>query len=56
VEDLFNKWFQDPAVSRFGSQFTFSQAFTTDGDATAVIPDSVVLTNRIGSTTATLPR
>ncbi len=54
LADLFNKWFQDPASSQYGSQFTYRQPFTIQGDASAVIPQSVVLTNRIGSQTATV--
>jgi hypothetical protein len=52
VQDLFAKWYQDPTSSRFGSQFTFSQPFTTQGDASAVLADSVTLTNRSGEVTA----
>jgi hypothetical protein len=49
---LFGNWFQDPANSQFGSIFIFTQPFTVTGDATAVIPGSVTLTNRTGSATA----
>jgi hypothetical protein len=52
IDTLFSKWFQDPASSGFGSQFTFTQAFTVQGDASAVNPDSVTLTNRLGSVSA----
>ena len=55
VESLFTTWFQDTASSRFGSQFTFTQPFTIqNGDANAITPESVVLTNRVGSATATI--
>jgi Putative Ig domain len=55
--DLFNNWFQDSSSSRYGSQFTYKQPFTVQGDASAVIPQSVVLTNRTGSSqTATITR
>lgn len=52
IDALFSKWFQDPASSGFGSQFTFTQTFTVQGDANAVTPDSVTLTNRSGSVSA----
>jgi hypothetical protein len=52
VETLFGNWFQDPANAAYGSQFVFTQTFQIQGDATAVIPQSVTLTNRIGSTNA----
>jgi hypothetical protein len=52
VQDLFAKWYQDPTSSRYGSQFTFSQPFTIQGDASAVLADSVTLTNRSGEVTA----
>ena len=52
VESLFGSWFQDPANAAYGSQFVFTQAFLVQGDVNAVIPQSVTLTNRVGSTTA----
>jgi Putative Ig domain len=51
ADSLFNPWFQDPASSRFGSQFLFTQQFTVQGDANALTLESVTLTNRLGSTT-----
>jgi hypothetical protein len=54
VEELFGRYFQDAASTRFGSQFIFRQPFNVEGDANAVIPDSVTLTNRVGSTTASV--
>jgi large repetitive protein len=54
LESVFNAWFLDSANSRYGSQFTFTQPFTIQGDATAVTPDSVTLTNRQGSVTAAI--
>jgi hypothetical protein len=54
VEDLFNRWFQDPATGQYGSQFIFTQPFNIQGDATAVTVQRVTLTNRVGSTTATI--
>jgi len=50
ANSLFGNWFLDPANSQFGSVFIFTQPFTVQGDATAVIPVSVTLTNRVGST------
>ena len=52
VENLFSPWFQDPNSSRFGSQFTFSQQFTVQGDANALTLESVTLSNRLGSANA----
>ena len=52
VEDMFNKYFQDPAAAQYGSQFVFTQPFTVQGDVNGVIADSVTLTNRTGSITA----
>jgi hypothetical protein len=54
VEETFNRWFQNPVSSQYGSQFFFSQPFTISGDANAVTVRSVTLTNRTGSTTATI--
>jgi len=51
AESLFTPWFQDPASSRFGSQFLFTQQFNVQGDANAVNLESVTLTNRLGNTT-----
>jgi hypothetical protein len=51
VESLFDAWFQDPNNSPYGSQFVFTQPFTITGDVNSVIPSSVTLTNRVGSTT-----
>ena len=57
LTDLFNKWFQDASSNRYGSQFTYKQPFTITGDVNAVIPQSVVLTNRVGSSqTVTISR
>ena len=54
VSSLFGNWFQDIANSQFGSVFVFTQPFNVQGDPTAVIPVSVTLTNRVGSTTANI--
>jgi len=49
VDNLFGDWFSS---STMGSQFVYVQPFTVSGDPSAVVPGSVTLTNRIGSTTA----
>jgi hypothetical protein len=54
IESLFGSWFQDPANAAYGSQFVFTQPFQIQGDATAVIPQSVTLANRVGSTNAVI--
>lgn len=54
VESAVGAWFQDQSSFRFGSQFTFTQSFAVQGDPLAVNPVSVILTNRLGSTTATI--
>ncbi len=51
LDSLFGTWYQDAAAARYGSQFTFTQPFTVQGDATAVTLDSVTLVNRYGSAT-----
>jgi hypothetical protein len=48
VSSLFTSWF---ASSTLGSQFIFVQPFTPTGDPNSVLPVSVTLVNRIGSTT-----
>jgi hypothetical protein len=53
VETLFTRWYQDPASTRFGSLFLFTQTFTVQGgDAAQVTPESVTLVNRTGSSTS----
>jgi selenocysteine lyase/cysteine desulfurase len=54
VEDLFNRWFQEPSSGQYGSQFFFTQRFTISRDANSVTPQSVTLTNRMGSTSANI--
>lgn len=48
VSQVFTTWF---AASTIGSQFILSQPFTVQGSPASVIPTSVTLTNRVGSTT-----
>jgi hypothetical protein len=50
VGSVFNTWYQSANNTQYGSQFVFTQPFTIQGDATAVTPTSVTLTNRQGST------
>ena len=54
VSTLFGNWFSDPTNSPYGSIFVLTQPFTVQGDVNAVIPASVTLTNRLGSTTGTI--
>jgi len=54
VDGLFGPWFQNPANTAYGSQFLFTQLFTVQGDPNAVIPQSITLANRVGSTTYTI--
>jgi hypothetical protein len=54
VDGLFGPWFQNPANAAYGSQFVFTQPFTVQGDPNAVIPQSITLVNRVGSTTYTI--
>lgn len=51
---LFATWYQDPANTAYGSQFLLTQPFTIQGDANSVLPQSVTLSNRVGSTTASI--
>ena len=54
VGSVFNTWYQSANNTQYGSQFVFTQPFTIQGDATAVTPTSVTLTNRQGSTKFTI--
>jgi Putative Ig domain len=54
LEDMFGAWYRDSASTQYGGQFTFTQQFTIQGDANAVSPVSVTLTNRVGSTTGNI--
>ena len=54
VGSLFNTWYQSATNSQYGSQFVFTQPFTIQGDANAVTPTGVTLTNRLGSTVFTI--
>jgi hypothetical protein len=48
VSQVFTSWFGSSII---GSQFILSQPFTVQGSPSSVIPMSVTLTNRVGSTT-----
>ena len=54
LDTLFGSWFQNPANNDYGSQFVLTQPFSVQGDPTAVLPQSVTLTNRKGTVTASL--
>jgi putative Ig domain-containing protein len=54
VQSIFTTWFQDTASTAFGSQFTFTQPFTVQGDPNAAIPGSVTLSNSLGSNAANI--
>ena len=54
VDALFNPYYSDSANARYGSQFVFTQPFTIQGDVNAVNAQTVTLTNRVGSTSATV--
>jgi hypothetical protein len=54
VDTLFSSWYQATENTIYGSQFVLTQPFTIQGDATSVIPQTVVVTNRLGSTTANI--
>jgi hypothetical protein len=51
VQSLFSAWFQNPSNSPYGTQFVLTQPFNVQGDASAVIPRSITLSNSFGSTT-----
>lgn len=51
VSSVFSNWFSASAI---GSQFILSQPFTVQGSPSGVIPQSVTLSNRVGSTTASI--
>jgi hypothetical protein len=54
LDDAFGRWFRDSESTQYGGQFTFTQQFGIQGDANAVTPVSVTLTNRVGTTTANI--
>jgi hypothetical protein len=54
VDTLFGSWFQNAANSAYGSQFVLMQPFSIQGDPNAVLPQTVTLTNRRGTVTASI--
>ena len=52
LDTLFGNWYQDSGNIIYGSQFVLTQPFSIQGDAGSVIPQTVTLTNRVGSVTA----
>ena len=54
LDTLFGTWYQDAANTVYGSQFVLTQPFSIQGDANSVIPQTVTLTNRVGSVTANI--
>lgn len=51
VDGLFGPWFQNASSAQYGSQFLYTQPFTVEGDVNAIVPDTITLTNRLGSVT-----
>ena len=51
VTETFRRWYQDTASAVFGSQFTFTQAFTITGDGTGIVSVTVILANQQGQST-----
>jgi len=52
VGSIFSTWFNDPASSPFGSQFTFAQTFNISGSTSGIANVSVTLTNAQGTSAA----
>jgi len=52
VDTVFSQWYQSATIATYGSQFTMTVPFTVTGDANAVAPQSVSLTNRVGTSAA----
>jgi hypothetical protein len=50
VGTLFSTWYTSSQAATYGSQFLYSQTFGVQGDPTAVVLQSVTLTNAVGST------
>jgi hypothetical protein len=55
VATPFSTWFKDPTINQWGSQFQYSQTFAVTGDATAVVLQSVTLTNSQGASATFTP-
>lgn len=52
VSSLFSTWYGNADSAQYGSQFTFTQTFNVQGDASTVASVSVTLTNQVGSSKA----
>ena len=52
VDTLFSGFYQSPAAAPFGSQFTFTQTFTIQGDPLAITSITVTLSNKVGTSAA----
>jgi large repetitive protein len=52
VDQVFASWFGSAASAQYGSQFTYTQPFTVQGDSSAVVSVSVTLANKVGTSTA----
>ena len=58
VRAVFTPWFGGDASTPFGSQFTYTQPFTIQGNQSAVTAVTVTLTNSLGASqpvTAPIP-
>jgi hypothetical protein len=55
VATPFSTWFKDPTINQWGSQFLYTQTFAVTGDPTAVVLQSVTLTNSQGASAAFTP-
>ncbi|HWQ56206.1 MAG TPA: putative Ig domain-containing protein [Bryobacteraceae bacterium] len=58
VQSMFTTWYNNPDSRAYGSQFTFTQPFTINGESTSVIGVSAILVNTAGrseSVSATMP-
>ena len=49
VDSLFSAWFSSASASAFGSQFTFTQPFTVQGNAQSIVSVVITLVNKVGS-------
>jgi hypothetical protein len=52
LDTLFAQYFGGSAAAPFGGQFTFTQAFTVNGNSQAIVAVSVTLVNKVGQSTA----
>jgi hypothetical protein len=52
LDQLFAGWYGSTASAQYGTQFTFTQPFTVQGDAATVVSVSVILSNKLGNSNA----